>query len=98
LSCGEMSLLAWQILSGCTDQVITLEDDQVASAMKLFADGEMAEHSIEAGECAVPGVLGLMASVTESQLDYTDARILVLGCEGATDEEIYREMLSSCDG
>lgn len=97
LSCGEMSLLAWQILSGCTDQVITLEDDQVASAMKLFADGEMAEHWIEAGECAVPGVLGLMASVTESQQDYTDARILVLGCEGATDEEIYREMLSSCD-
>jgi len=97
LSCGEMSLLAWQILSGCTDQVITLADDQVAGAMKLFADGEMAEFSIEAGECAVPGVLALMASVTESRQDYSDARILVLGCEGATDEGIYREMLASCD-
>ena len=95
LSCGEMSLLAWQILSGCADQVMTLADDQVADAMKLFADGQMADHPIEAGECAVPGVLALIASATASQLDYRDARILVLGCEGATDAEVYRNMLES---
>ncbi len=95
LSCGEMSLLAWQILSGCTDQVMTLADNQVADAMKLFADGEMADQSIEAGECAVPGVLALIASATSSQQDYSDARILVLGCEGATDAEVYRNMLES---
>lgn len=95
LSCGEMSLLAWQILSGCADQVMTLADDQVADAMKLFADGQMADHPIEAGECAVPGVLALIASATSSQLDYSDARILVLGCEGATDADVYRNMLES---
>lgn len=95
LSCGEMSLLAWQILAGCCDQVMTLADDQVAAAMKLFADGEMADHPIEAGECAVPGVLALMASVTASQQDYRSARILVLGCEGATDAEVYKNMLES---
>ena len=95
LSCGEMSLLAWQILSGCADQVITLADDQVANAMKLFADGEMADHRIEAGECAVPGVLALIASVTAARMDYSDARILVLGCEGATDPDVYRDMLES---
>lgn len=95
LSCGEMSLLAWQILSGCTDQVMTLADDQVAEAMKLFADGEMADQPLEAGECAVPGVLALIASATASQHDYSDARVLVLGCEGATDPDVYREMLQS---
>ncbi len=95
LSCGEMSLLAWQILSGCCDQVMTISDDQVASAMRLFADGEMSEHSIEAGECAVPGVLALLASATAAQHDYTNARVLVLGCEGATDAEIYQRMLES---
>lgn len=95
LSCGEMSLLAWQILSGCGDQVMTLADNQVADAMKLFADAEMADHKIEAGECAVPGVLALIASATAAQQDYSDARILVLGCEGATDVEVYREMLES---
>jgi len=55
----------------------------------------MADHPIEAGECAVPGVLALIASATASQLDYRDARILVLGCEGATDAEVYRNMLES---
>ena len=95
LSCGEMSLLAWKILSGCCDQVMTIPDDQVAAAMKLFADGEMSGESIEAGECAVPGVLALMASVTAAQHDYRDARVLVLGCEGATDAAVYQQMLDS---
>lgn len=95
LSCGEMSLLAWLILSGCCDQVMTIADDQVATAMKLFADGEMAEQSLEAGECAVPGVLALMASAGAGQFDLASARVLVLGCEGATDVEIYQHMLGS---
>lgn len=95
LSCGEMSLLAWQILEGCCDQVMTLADDQVATAMKLFADGEMSDQPIEAGECAVPGVLALMASVKAAQQNYSNARILVLGCEGATDAAVYKSMLES---
>jgi len=95
LSCGEMSLLAWQILSGCCDQVMTIADDQVAAAMRLFADGEMSDHVIEAGECAVPGVLALMASVTQAPQEYRNARVLVLGCEGATDPVVYREMIDS---
>ncbi len=95
LSCGEMSVLAWQVLSGCCDQVMTLGDEDVAPMMKLFADGHMADTPIEAGECSVPGVIGLLASVAAKQEDYKDARILVLGCEGATDPEVYKSMLES---
>jgi len=93
LSCGEMSLLAWQILSGCCDQVVTLTDDDVAPMMKLFADAEMADIPIEAGECAVPGVIALMAAASADNLK--GARVVVLGCEGATDAEVYRSMLAS---
>ncbi len=95
LSCGEMSLLAWQILSGCCDQVMTISDEQVATTMKLFADGAMASSPVEAGECAVPGVLALMASVTDAPQDFRNARVLVLGCEGATDPDVYRRLLDS---
>jgi len=90
LSCGEMSLLAWQILSTCVDQVVTLTDDKVAAAMKLFADGAMADFAIEAGECAVPGVLALMAGQTTEH-----SRVVVLGCEGASDIDVYKAMLQS---
>ena len=96
LSCGEMSLLAWEILSNCCDQVVTLDDDSVAPAMKWFADSRMADFTIEAGECAVPGVLALMAMAGTT--DYKDARVLVLGCEGATDPILYKKLLESVAG
>ncbi len=95
LSCGEMSLLAWQILSGCCDQVMTLGESEVAPLMKLFADGKLSDVAIEAGECAVPGLTGFLASAAAKQFDYSDARILVLGCEGATDPEVYKNLLAS---
>ncbi len=95
LSCGEMSLLAWQILSDCCDQVMTISDDQVATAMKLFAEGEMSDQPIEAGECGVPGILALMASAGAAQYELSNARVLVLGCEGATDAQIYQRLLDS---
>lgn len=100
LSCGELSQLAWDLLSGCIDDVVTLADDQVAPAMRLFADGEMSDASIEAGECAVPGALALMGicadATLKAQLEInSDSHILLLGCEGATDPDVYRQLLES---
>ena len=102
LSCGEVSQLAWDVLSLCIDAVVTLADDQVPAAMRLFADGEMAKEKIEAGECAVPGALALMAVCADKTLkaklgiDAT-SHVLLLGCEGATDPEIYQRLLASTE-
>lgn len=103
LSCGEVSVLAWDILSQCADHVITLPDRDVATAMKLFADGQMGGGSIEAGECAVPGALALMCCGHDSELQKmvgigSDSRVLLLGCEGATDPVVYRRLLESVTG
>lgn len=100
LSCGEVSELAWQVMSLCTDDVVTLSDSNVAAAMKLFADGEMSGAAIEAGECAVPGVLALMAISQQPALRQSfgleaSSEILVIGCEGATDEQVYRALIES---
>jgi diaminopropionate ammonia-lyase len=100
LSCGEVSQLAWQVLSLCADDVLTLTDDHVAMAMKLFANGSMSGNSIEAGECAVPGALALMAVCGDAAhrrsvgIDRA-SNVLLLGCEGATDPEVYRSLLDS---
>ena len=100
LSCGEVSALAWQVMQGCLDHVVTLADNQVASAMQMFSRGDMGAGHIEAGECAVPGALALMAIAKDEALrsefgvDHS-SRVLLLGCEGATDPEIYRSLLES---
>ena len=103
LSCGEVSLLAWEILSQCADHVVTLPDRDVPMAMKLFADGDMGGGSIEAGECAVPGALALLCCEPGSDLRRqigigADSRVLLLGCEGATDPVVYQQLLDSVNG
>ncbi len=103
LSCGEVSALAWQVMQGCLDDVVTLADTEVAAAMKLFANGDMGGGNIEAGECAVPGALALMAICKDKDLQAkfdidADSQVLLFGCEGATDETVYRALLDSVQG
>ena len=94
LSCGEISLIAWEILSRGASAVTTLPDEMVAPAMRY-----MASKGIEAGECAVPGIITLLALSKDESLrkktglDET-ARILVFGCEGATDLELYQRIIN----
>jgi len=100
LSCGEVSPLAWAVMSGCADHVVTIGDEGVAPAMRLFADAQMAEQPIEAGECAVAGALALMGICQDKNLQRrtgidSGSRILLIGSEGATDPEVYRQLLAS---
>ncbi len=94
LSCGEMSPLAFEVLSLSACSAVTISDAAVPTAMRYLA-GE----GIEAGECAVPGIIALLAVSKDSSL--ADALaidehsvVLVLGCEGATDPELYARVLA----
>jgi diaminopropionate ammonia-lyase len=98
LSCGEVSLLAWDVLADGAADYLTIGEDQVAPAMRLLAAGEAGGGRIVAGESAVPGLIGLMGVAADPALRETvglteDSRVLVFGCEGATDPEIYREIV-----
>ncbi|MBX2824810.1 MAG: diaminopropionate ammonia-lyase [Gammaproteobacteria bacterium] len=99
LSCGEMSEVAYDILSRCTTAVMTLPDDEVAHAMKIMAAGQAADQTLEAGECAVPGIIALLAACKDSALTEHlglsgESRVLVFGCEGATDPVLYQQLLA----
>ncbi len=102
LSCGEVSLLAWEVLSrGATDFVAIGEDD-VGPVMRLLAAGEAGGGPIVAGESAVPGLIGLMGVAGDPALRRAiglgaDSRVLVFGCEGATDPDIYRAIIDGQD-
>lgn len=95
LSCGEVSLLAWEVLKAGADDFMTVSDDWVAPLMRGLAQGA---RPIVAGESAVAGLAGLVAACKSPDaaaalgLD-NSARVLVIGTEGATDPEIYESIV-----
>lgn len=98
LSCGEVSLLAWQILSAGADDFMIINDDLVAPTMTLLADGLAGGGPIVAGESAIAGLAGMIAArrdpALSKRLNLDDSsRVLVFGTEGATDPVIYQSIV-----
>lgn len=100
LSCGEVSRLAWEVLSRGTSDVLAVSEEHVGDVMRLLAAGETGGGKLVAGESAVAGLLALIAAAKQSEwrmklgLD-SRSRVLVIGCEGATDPEIYEQIVGS---
>ena len=99
MSCGEVSLVAWKILQAAASDFLTIADTGVAPAMRMLASGEAGGIAIEAGECAVAGIIALIAVCCDERLRAalgidTNSRVLVIGSEGATDKDIYRQILA----
>jgi diaminopropionate ammonia-lyase len=98
LACGEVSALAWQILATGADDFMTLSEDAVPATMRLLAKGYQQDPAIEAGESGVPGLAAALLACTSTQyaaaLNLTsESRVLVLGTEGATDPELYEQLV-----
>jgi diaminopropionate ammonia-lyase len=99
MSCGEVSLVAWQILRRAASDFVTIADSGIAPAMRMLAFGEAGGGEIEAGECAVAGPVALIAACCDDGLRKAmnldaSSRVLVIGSEGATDPVIYRKILA----
>ena len=98
LACGEVSRIAWEILSACADAAMTLEDAAAEECMRLLADPPFGDPVIVAGESGVAGLAGFLAAARDAHkrrvlgLDET-SRIVVFGTEGATDPGIYAEIV-----
>lgn len=99
LSCGEVSLLAWEVLARGVADFLVIGDERVGPVMRLLA-GEAATGGdpITAGESAVPGLIGAIGAAADPTLARAiglgpESRVLVLGCEGATDPAIYDAMM-----
>ncbi|MCH2133130.1 MAG: diaminopropionate ammonia-lyase [Phycisphaerales bacterium] len=93
LSCGEVSLIAWPILSVGADDFLTISDDPVGPVMR-----RLAEASIVAGESAVAGLAGLIEARADMDLSValglaSDSRVLLFGTEGATDPAVYQQLV-----
>ncbi len=98
LSCGEPSLLAWDILDEASDALMTIPDHAAEATMRLLAKGLGDDLPLVAGESAVAGLAGAIAlSSVEALRDRLDlgatSRVLVFGTEGATDPALYQQIV-----
>ena len=100
MSCGEVSLVPWEILKNSVKHCISLPDDDIAKTMKLLGNSSFSDEKITAGENSAPGVISLIASCEDQnvkenlQLD-KKSNVLVIGCEGDTDKEMYKKLINN---
>ncbi len=98
LSCGEPSLLAWEVLEEAGDAFMTIPDHAALATMRLLAEGQGRDRPLVAGESGVAGLTGAIAASQVEELRTKlgldgRSRVLVFGTEGATDPELYEEIV-----
>ena len=99
MSCGEVSLVPWEILKNSVKYCISLPDDDIAKTMKLLGNASFSNEKIIAGENSAPGVISLIASCEDQKIKKelnlnSNSNVLVIGCEGDTDEEMYKKLVN----
>ena len=100
MSCGEISLIAWKVLNKSTKHSVAIPDDAVAFVMTLLSKAKLSDDKIIGGECSTPGIITLLAAHMNFDLKNklnikSDSKILVFGCEGATDKQIYEKLIKN---
>jgi len=99
MSCGEVSLVPWEILKNSVKYCISLPDDDIAKTMKLLGNANFSDEKIIAGENSTPGVISLISSCENEKIKEKiqlnkNSNVLLIGCEGDTDKEMYQKLIN----
>jgi diaminopropionate ammonia-lyase len=102
MSCGEVSLVPWEILKNSVKHCVSLPDDDIAKTMKLLGNASFSNKKIIAGENSAPGVISLITACEDenirNKLDLNEkSNVLVFGCEGDTDKKMYKKLINQQD-
>ncbi len=100
MSCGEVSLVPWQILKNSVNYCVTVSDDYISKTVKFLANSEFSDEKIIGGECSTPGIISLVGLYNNDEIKKKinlneDSNVLLFGCEGDADEELYQRLLNS---
>ena len=98
MSCGEVSLVPWEILKNSVKHCISLPDDDIAKTMRLLGNSNFSNEKIIAGENSAPGVISLISSCEDQNIKEklklnNNSNVLLIGCEGDTDKEMYQKLI-----
>jgi len=99
MSCGEVSLVPWEILKNSVHFCVTVSDDYVSKTVKSLANREFSDEKIVGGECSTPGVTSLIGLSNNYEIRKKinlneESNVLLFGCEGDADEELYQKLLA----
>jgi len=99
MSCGEVSLVPWQILKNSVSHCVTVSDDYISKTVKFLANCEFSDEKIIGGECSTPGIISLVGLCNDVKIKKNinlneDSNVLLFGCEGDADEELYQKLLN----
>ena len=81
------------------DVVKNYSDDYISKTVKYLANKEFSDEKIIGGECSTPGIASLVALNNDLELRKKidlnkDSKVLLFGCEGDADEELYQKLLA----
>jgi diaminopropionate ammonia-lyase len=98
LACGEVSLLAWEILASGANAFCSIPDAAAVDVMRLLASPQGGDPVIVAGESAVAGLAAALLSAHDSAARSAlglgpDSRVLLFGSEGDTDPALYQQLV-----
>ena len=99
MSCGEVSLVPWEILKNSIHYCVTISDDYISKTIKYLANNQFSDEKIIGGECSTPGIASLVGLSNNDEVRKTislneDSCVLLFGCEGDADEELYQKLLA----
>ena len=98
MSCSEVSLVPWEILKNSVHFCVSISDDYISKIVKYLANKEFSDEKIIGGECSTPGIASLVALNNDLEVRKKinlneDSNVLLFGCEGDADEELYQKLL-----
>ena len=99
MSCGEVSLVPWEILKSSVHFCVTVSDDYISNTVKNLANKEFSDEKIVGGECSTPGITSLVGLSNNYEIRKKinlneNSNVLLFGCEGDADEELYQKLLA----
>ena len=100
MSCDKVSLVPWQILKNSTSYCVTVSDNYISKTVKFLANCKFSNEKIIGGECSTPGIVSLIGLCNNNKIKKkinlnNQSNILLFGCEGDADKELYRKLLNS---
>ena len=100
MSCDEVSLVPWEILKNSISYCVTVSDDHISETVKSLANSKFSDEKIVGGECSTPGIISLTGLCNDSKIKNEinlneNSNVLLFGCEGDADEELYQKLLNS---
>ena len=77
---------------------VSVSDEFVSKTVQLLANSKLSEKKIVGGECSAPGIISLIGlnnnPKTRNKINLNeDSNVLLFGCEGDADEELYKKLL-----